>query len=124
MTALTLLPLGVDVTLLRGDDVSLTATITDADGQLMNLTGCVVTFTLADSAGTVVATLDWNDGAANGVTVADVAAGVAVITLPHSVTATLRARTGYRYDLQITDAEGLITTVVSGKVTAVQDVSA
>jgi hypothetical protein len=93
----------------KGYDYEQQLTVTDGDGNAINLTGCTVTFHIyapgaASEAITPAPTL----------TPVTPASGIAKVVLTDTQTATLTVGTFYRYGVKILDGTGLITPPVYG----------
>jgi hypothetical protein len=94
------------ITMMRGDTRSLTVTVLDDDGDPYDLTGVGVQFT-------VDALFDKSVG--DGVAVATPASGVAVVTVnPVDTADAPDRRRAYRYDVQLTLADGSVRTPIHG----------
>ena len=105
----TLAPLSIPV----GYDFEQSLTVTDNDGDAIDLTGSTVTFHVW-AFGSSDDTID----PAPTLTLVTPASGIARLTLTDTQTATLTPRTTYRYGVRILDATGLYTPPVYGLVYA------
>lgn len=118
------------LTAYRGDTFRTTATILTAAGTAFDLTGCTVWFTVKAGAdvsaddSTALVRLYWvSGGASSGIAVTTPTLGVAVVTLSPAQMTPLNQYGGYRYDLQVKDSNGDVTTVDSGKLIATNDIT-
>jgi hypothetical protein len=108
----------------RGDDETFAITITGTDGGPFDLTDCEVQFTAKrrldpDEDAVIVKTLD------DGIEVTNPSGGLATLSISSGDTSGLPPhRIGLYYDIQITDADGLITTPIEGRLTVRPDVTA
>lgn len=93
----------------HGDDCSRVLTVTDDSGAAVNLTGCTLTFHLRAQG----ADEDAIDPAPT-LTLTTPLSGIATLVLTDTQTATLTARRTYRYEVEMLDGTGLITTPVEG----------
>lgn len=105
------------LTIKQGDDFSKTLTITDADGAAIDITGATLTFHLrapgadedaVDPAPTLALTTPGS--------------GVATLTLTDTQTAALTAGVTYRYECELVDGTGLVSTPVEGLALVLGDV--
>jgi len=107
------LPAVVNLLAYQGDDYFLNLFVTDPAGDPANLTGCTakaeVRVTTADAAPLASFT-------------ATVAADQVSLHLPHVEAAKLTAGT-LRWDCQLTDAAGVVTTIASGTVVVTAEVT-
>lgn len=97
------------ITLHQGDTYTNILTVTDAAGAPIDLTGATLTFHLRARGGTAGA-ID----PAPTLALTTPAAGVATLTLTAAETATLTAAGRYRYEVELVDAFGNVTTPVEG----------
>lgn len=108
------LPLQVDLTLYRGDDFFLDVEVTDSGGAPFDLTGYTAAAQIratADAADPPAASFD------------PVIAGSTIhLHLPHGEATGLPTPNG-AWDVQITDATGIVTTLAFGAVTTTPDVT-
>jgi hypothetical protein len=107
----------------RGDTIRLLITCTRA-GSPVNLTGASIWATFKRSisdtdaaATTIQKTLD------NGIVVTDAANGLAVVTLDPADTASLTKETTFEGDIQVREADGIVTTVADGSLFIALDVT-
>jgi hypothetical protein len=112
-SAVTALPAGVDLALYAGDDFYLTLTISDADGQPVDLASATIGAQLRVKP-------DDPDPPAAAFAVTT-AANVATLHLTNAVTAKLTGTLAW--DCQIQTQNGDITTLLAGKVTMTGDVT-
>ena len=105
-----------DLTVIRGDTVTLTATLVDPLGAAYDLTDAELTFSVADH---FCKTLD------DGITVADPPSGEAVIELTATDTDGDGEwpRRAFPYDLQVTLADGSVKTPIRGLFIVIGDVT-
>lgn len=109
-----------NLTIVHRDDYSHTVTIVDADEVAVVLTGRTYAAQIRSSPATA-GTAD----AAFTVDLTNLATGVVVLTLTNTQTGALVPATAYWWDLQETvTATTFKTTILAGKVTVVQDVTA
>lgn len=99
-----------------GDTAQLKLTVT-RDGEPVNLAGMSIRFAIADSTGTIASTED--SGSDIAVTVTDAAAGKYVVRIEPALTATLLGT--YRYQSEIEDGSGGISTVITDWITFTKD---
>ncbi len=104
----------VYVTCWRGDDVDLDVRFLDADDKLLDVTGWSWLGQLRDAADALAAT--W------AVTEMDPANGYVLMSLDDSVTVGL-AVGDFDWDLEGTDGEGTVKTLVVGRLRLKEDVS-
>jgi hypothetical protein len=98
-----------DLSMIRGDSVTLIATLTD------DLTGADLTFTVGDL---------FQKSLGAGITVADPLDGVAVIAVdPDDTDGAPNTRYAYRYDLQVTYADASVKTPLRGLFIVIPDVT-
>lgn len=100
----------------QGDDFTKTLTITEGDAAV-NITGCTLTFHLRAPG----ADDDAIDPAPT-LTLTDAANGVATLALTDTQTAALTAGLTMRYEVEMTDGTGLVTTPVEGLALVLGDV--
>jgi hypothetical protein len=105
-----------DITVIRGDSVTLVVTVTDAAGLAYDLTGAAVAFT--------VGTIGIEKTVGAGITVSTPATGVASIAVgPTDTEDAPDQRTAYPYDVQITLADGSAKTPIRGLFIVLPDVT-
>lgn len=111
-----------DFTMTRGDNRTLKLTITSG-GVAVNLTGASLSFTARmDYPNAVVITKTSADAAQLAIT--NAAGGLAEVYLKPADTSSLPHATVYLvYDVQLTQSDGTVTTVVRGKITVNPDVT-
>lgn len=104
--------------IVRGDDVTLTVTLKNLDGDPLNLTDGIVFFTvkhkLSDDDAHALIKSETSSHT-------NAAAGITTITLTAAQTAITPGV--YYYDLQVKDAELRIQSTLSGKIMVSQDVT-
>jgi hypothetical protein len=116
VAAINAVPPTLDLNLYAGDDLALTLTVTDENGAAYNLSGSLDAQIRKGHALTVVAT-----PAVNAPTPAS---GVVFIYLSAAQTAALLEDGGrHSWDLQHTDADGLITSICKGGVSTSPDIT-
>lgn len=99
----------------RGDSGTFEVTLTDSAGDPLDLTGASVDFTVGDLI---------EKSLGDGVAVATPVSGVAVITLdPEDTEDASDYRRAYRYDVQVTLADGTVRTPIRGLFVLVPDVT-
>jgi len=108
------MPDRADLQIYQGDDYAATVTVSNPDGTPADLSACTpraqIREDVADEAPTVIVEI-----------AATIAGSDVNLFIPHTDTTLLAG--GYVWDLQLTDGDGLITTVVAGKVRATQEVT-
>lgn len=102
-----------DATIYAGDDAVLRFTLTDADGDPLNLTGYALAWAMRGAGGAVAVSKSLGSGIA---LVGAASAGVADVTLTHDDTADL-APIGHRHQLEGTDGSGNVSTLAEGIIT-------
>lgn len=112
----------MDISIRRGDDETLTVTITDAVDLPVDLTGATVRFTAKRSAKDPDDRAVLSRSTGSGINAPSPTNGVAVITIPKALTALLDPGT-YDYDVQVTTAAGVTSTVVAGLLRVSADVT-
>lgn len=104
-----------DLVAIRGDTKVYEVTITDSAGEPYDLTGADLWFTVA---GLLEKRLN------DGITVADVATGVATVTLEAGDTDSAPSRRKvYDYDLQVKLSNGTVKTPLRGRFVVLPDVT-
>lgn len=99
-----------DYTVIRGDTPTLTLDLVLADATVPDLSGATITFTV-------------DDLFSRSVTDADLSSGEASVTLTVADTEDCPDhRTAYRYDVQVTEADGTVLTPQRGLLIVVPDV--
>lgn len=108
-------PANYPLTVRVGDTETISLTITDSAGPI-NITGRTYAAQIRSTASssTIVASFTC--------AIASAAAGTVTCTLPATTTAALTPQTA-AFDLQETTAAGVVTTLLAGQVTIVQDVT-
>ena len=107
-----------EITIYRGDTATITATIKDGDGDVVDLTGYTAKLTVKSSDS------DTDANAVIGPITATISApttGVAVFSLSATNTAVTAGK--YAYDVQINDGTTDVKTVIKSSFTVVQDVT-
>lgn len=102
------------LTIKAGDDFILPLTVTDDDGDAVNLTGATLTFHLRAPGATT-------DALTATLTLTTPLAGLATLALTDTQTAMLTAGTTYRYEVECVDVAGLISTPVEGLALVTED---
>jgi hypothetical protein len=105
----------------KGDTRNISVSVEDDDGAAVDLTGATIKWAAANTP-TSVAVISKQTGG-SGISITDASGGVFVITLQPADTASLRART-YYHEAQVTDAGGVISTVLTGKMKLFEDLIA
>lgn len=110
------------LSLIRGDDRTLTVTVVDDLGAAANLTGILgMWFTVKRHQTDTDLEAVIQKSLGSGVAVTDAAGGIATVTLTAANTA---SATGLHFwDVQVKTAAGLITTLATGSVTFDEDVT-
>lgn len=93
------------ITVTAGDDRDLTLTLTDIDGDPIDLTGASVWFTVEHL---------FQKTIGDGIVVSAPLTGVATISVSAADTSGVSARTTYRYDVQVRTALGKTKTPIMG----------
>jgi len=109
----------LDMAATAGDTWTLEMAFTD-DGTPMNFTGCAAKCVVADSAGSAVVTFD-SEATVPTITLGGTA-GTLVMSQTAVTTAALTAGV-YEYDLQVTEADGAVTTYLRGEFRVVAEVT-
>lgn len=103
-----------DLLIYQGDDYLATVTVANQDGSPVDLTGFTaqaqIREDVADNAPEVVVEI-----------AATVGTSTVELSIPNAETKLLNG--AYRWDLQLTSADGFITTVLAGKVTVTAEVT-
>jgi len=116
MASINAVPPTLDLNLYAGDDVAMTLTITDDAGNPYDVTGTLLAQVRKGHALEVVATL-----VAVAVTPT---LGVISLSLDGATTEALGEGGGrHSWDLQLTDDDGLVTTLVKGTVSTTLDIT-
>lgn len=116
MATITAVPPTLDLTLYAGDDVAITLTITDDAGDPFDLTGTLVAQIRKGHGQELTNTMTVNAPIPPS--------GVCYLALSAVQTQALGADGGrHSWDLQLTDAGGLVATVVRGGVTTQLDIT-
>jgi len=103
------------LTMTRGDTRTFTVTMTDAVGAPFDLTDADVAFSVEDL---------FSKSVGDGIVVADPETGVAVITVnPADTEGVEDRRRSYRYDVQLTLADGSVKTPLRGQFVVTPDVT-
>jgi len=129
------MPDSYDPTVVRGDTLRWTVSLTDSSGSTYNLTGAtlsmlvgkrydntsyLVNYTIGVTAGT---TLNTPDGYTGGIS-ATATGGVALISVGSKYTSQIPVYTGAFYDIQLTKSSSKdVITLLRGKITVLPDVT-
>lgn len=105
------------LTIKVGDDFSKTLTITDAAGDAVDITGCTLTFHLRAPGATTDAITP-----APTLSLTTPASGIATLALTDTQTATLTGGRTYKYEVEMVDGTGLISTPVEGLAYIAEDI--
>lgn len=105
---------GETLTMKRGDDRTITLTLTDGNGNALDLTGASLWFYVykADGSATVI-----TKTVGSGITVATPASGIATVAISNANTASLLAadlNVNLPFEVQYKSAGGSIATVAEG----------
>lgn len=106
-----------DVTVPKGDDVSIRVTITDSPdggGSAIDLTGSNVEWVLKSYPDSSTEILS-EDSDSGSITLTDAANGVATLTLTDTETSTLDRGVVYHHEFDVVDSAGLRSTVCVGE---------
>jgi hypothetical protein len=99
----------------QGDDYAATVMVTDSSGNAVNLTGYAIQSQVragpADNNPTIVCDVTCVFTAPNQIT----------LSIPHATTTTLAGQ--YQWDLQLTSATGIVTTILAGGVAVTQEIT-
>jgi hypothetical protein len=99
----------------QGDDYAATVMVTDSAGNAVNLTGYAIQSQVragpADNNPTIVCDVTCTFTAPNQIT----------LSIPHATTTTLAGN--YQWDLQLTSATGIVTTILAGGVAVTQEIT-
>jgi len=109
---LSALPAAVDLYLYKGDDFSMTLTVTNPDGSAANLTGATFKAQIRSAPGAATVLASFTTSVATN-----------VITLTMAATDTLTLPAGAAWDCQMTTSAGKIQTLAAGQVKTTADVS-
>ena len=101
------------LTIDSGDDRSATVVLEDAAGLPLNLANCEVVFTVRRRVGAPEVVMEKSIGA--GVEVTSAAEGRCSILFDAADTEDLDSTPRYRWDIQVTDSEGLVRTPDGGR---------
>lgn len=100
-----------DIAIYRGDDYTLEVALLDSDGMPADLKSAEVKLAFCDSMG--------DDLRYAGIIIND---NTVSATFSHALTKDIEWSTG-KYDLQVTMADGRVSTPVKGKIKMIQDVT-
>lgn len=109
-----------DFTLVAGNNPTLSFTVRDADGNVLNLTGATAAWSMWAVAATAAA-IDKATGG-DGITIPTPASGVVLVALDEADSLSL-AQGLYLHQLEITDAAGKIHTASRGRVTVLTNLN-
>ena len=101
----------LNLTLYQGDDFWMNIGVTDPNNNPVNLTGC-----------TPKASVEAQDGSWSALFVSTVSGSTVSLHLSHAVAATLVPGSAV-WDVQVTDTNGYVTTLMAGAVTVVPEVT-
>lgn len=110
-----------DLTLTRGDSLPLAVKVTNTDGSVRDITGATITVTVKHGYGDLdSAAVFQSTGSPTNPT-----QGQSVATIPGSATELLAPNLSVLvYDVEVTESNGAVTTIQTGKLTVTADVSA
>lgn len=97
----------------QGDDKDLVITVTDSAGAAVDLTGAAIAWQMARTARS--ATPNVSKSVGSGIVITDAPGGICTISLDPTDTEGLTG--DFYHELEVTDAQANITTVLSGTVT-------
>jgi hypothetical protein len=112
-----------DLTVVSGDDRTLRFAIVDPAGATLDLTGAqAVRWGCArlQANGNYVLPASVTKTLANGVAITDAAGGIIEVTLAGTDTAAL-SQGRYHHELELTDADGAVSTLAMGTMTLLED---
>lgn len=113
-------PATYNIVAYQGDDENFVLTYT-VGGVVANLTGYSAQMDVRTRKDASVPVASFTSGVGGGITI-DGPNGKLTVALPHAVTGAL-APVDYVYDLQITSPSGMVTTIVQGLLSIVQEVT-
>lgn len=121
--------MSTNLTAIKGDTWTRSATVLDADGEPFDFTGATVWWTLKrpndkrnDDTNALLKFYWVDDGASSGIAISDPESGVMVVTLTPAQTDALEEGT-YKYDVQVLDADGNLETPDIGTFAVSRDVT-
>lgn len=97
----------------EGDTKDIVVTVTDSAGAAVDLTGAVIAWQMARTARSATPAVAKSVG--SGIVITDAPGGICTISLDSSDTGGLSG--DFYHELEVTDAQANITTVLSGTVT-------
>ncbi len=114
------MPISINLTIIRGDTTNITLTLTDQNGDAIDLTGATVFFTakpdfdndVADADAVITKEVSSHSDPTNGITVIPLTASDTNIT-PGI----------YQYDVQVKDAGGSIFSLPARQLKVIEDVT-
>jgi hypothetical protein len=120
-----MVPVVFNDTVKRGDTAKWQLTFFDKNGAPLNLTGAVVRcYAKAAMADADIAALVRVDSAGlGGITITDAGNGVALMTWAPALLTAFQYDVGLYWDVQVTEQNGDVTTVIVGVVTITMDVT-
>jgi hypothetical protein len=119
---LTINPNNDDITISRGDDQTITYTVTQADGSVQDVTNWSFKFTVKESVDDAIADAMFQKATGgSGIVLTTPLSGIIDVTIASNDTAALAGH--YIYDLQGTDASGNIRTTTIARFTVQKNVS-
>jgi hypothetical protein len=111
-----------DVEITRGDDQTITFTVTKADGSVQDVTGWAFAFTVKEDIDDDIADAKFQKtSGGGGIVLTTPASGIIDVTVAHGDTNALAGK--YTYDLQGIDGSGNIRTVASARFVVRKDVT-
>jgi hypothetical protein len=111
-----------NITVVRGDDHTLTFTLKDENAAVVDLTGATVFFTVKKATIVESSTDDTNASISKTLAASDPTNGIALVYLTNSDT-NLDPTVSYLYDFQVKFSDGKIRSVVSGAFIVTADVT-
>ena len=114
------MPISINLTIIRGDTTNITLTLTDQDGDAIDLTGATVFFTakpdfdndILDAAAVITKEVTSHSDPTNGITV-----------IPLTPSDTDITPGIYQYDVQVKDAGGSIFSLPARQLKVIEDVT-
>lgn len=114
-----------NLTLKRGDTGRWMLLCVNNDGLPLNLVGAVIRlYAKANrSQADALATLKLDSAGLGGIVITNAGAGEALVTVTPAMTASLTQNTHLFYDVQVTESDGTVTTLIEGVMQITLDVT-